>query len=113
MDGAEPMFNVLHLPPSALNNTIRPARNMILIDVGSHITKPEINVFKDYWADEQILIRLDAPDRDQLIPLINENAQNILNVLRDGEVDRQVAYNRKYQNPVITQAMMDNHDHSR
>jgi hypothetical protein len=110
MDGAEPMFNVLHLPPSALNNTIRPARNMILIDVGSHITKPEIRVFKDYWADEQILIRLDAPDRDQLIPLINENAQNILNVLRDGEVDRQVAYNRKYQNPVITQAMMDNHD---
>lgn len=110
MDGAEPMFNVLHLPPAALNNTIRPARNLLIVDVGSHVAKPEIKVFKDYWADEQILIRLNSPDRDQLITLINENALNIVNILRDGEVDRNLAYNRKYQNPAITQALLRNHE---
>jgi hypothetical protein len=109
MDGAEPMFNVLHLPPSGLNNTIRPARNMIIADVGPHVTKAEINVYRNYWADEQILIRLNSPDRDQLIPLINENSASILSVLRDGEVDRNLPYNRKFANPAITQALLNNH----
>ncbi|MFA5814405.1 MAG: DUF4837 family protein [Bacteroidales bacterium] len=110
MEGAEPMFNVLHLPPSALNNTVRPARNLMIIDIGSQITKPEIKVLKNYWADEQILIWLYSPDRDQLLTLINENSQIILNVLRNGEVDRQVAYNRKYQNQALTEEILRNHD---
>ncbi|MFA6483638.1 MAG: DUF4837 family protein [Bacteroidales bacterium] len=109
MEGAEPMFDVLHLPPAALNNTIRPARNLMIVDVGPHITKPEVNVFKDYWADEQILIRLDAPDRDQLVTLINENRHVILKVLRDGEVDRQVKYDIKYQNQALNEQLFRNH----
>jgi hypothetical protein len=110
MEGAEPMFNIIHLPPSALNNTIRPARNLVIVEVGPQVAKPEVNVFKNYWADEQILIRLDAGDRDQLVKLINDNSKVILAVLRDGEVDRQVAYNRKYQNTALCEQILRNHE---
>jgi hypothetical protein len=110
MEGAEPMFNVLHLPPAALNNTIRPARNMIIVEVGPEIPKPLMKVFKNYWADEQVLIWLFAPDRDQLVALVNSNGKAILDVMRDGEVDRQVAYNIKYQNTALTDQILRNHD---
>jgi hypothetical protein len=109
MEGAEPMFNVLQLPPASLNNVIRPARNLMIVDVGTHITKAEVKVFKNYWADEQLLIRVSAPDRDQLLTLIIANSQLILDVLRDGEVDRQVAYNIKYKNQALFEELMRNH----
>jgi hypothetical protein len=110
MEGAEPMFNVLHLPPQALNNTIRPARNLLIVDVGPQITKPELKVFKNYWADEQMLIWVFSPDRDQLLTLIDNNRQLILDVLHDGEVDRQVAYNLKYQNTALSEQILRNHE---
>ena len=81
----------------------------MIIDVGPQITKPEFKVFKNYWSDEQILIWLSSPDRDQLLTLINDNNKIILNVLRDGEVDRQVAYNRKYQNTALAEQILRNH----
>lgn len=109
MEGAEPMFNLLQLPPSALNNTVRPARNMILCEVSPTLGKAAISVHKDYWADEQIMIRLGAPDRDQLLNLINENSTAIVQVLREGEVDRQVAYNIKYVNQALADQILLNH----
>jgi hypothetical protein len=109
MEGAEAMFSVLHLPPAALNNTIRPARNMMIVDIGPQCPKPEIVVQHDYWAQDQLLIRINAPDRDQLLTLINENGQAILKILRDGEVDRQMAYDRKYRNQDISDKLLLNH----
>lgn len=110
MEGAEAMFSVLHLPPSALNNTIRPARNLMIVDVKPQYAKPEIKVFKDYWSEDQLLMRINAPDRDQLVTLINENKLKILNIMRDGEVDRQVSYNRKYKNQDICEKILLKHD---
>ncbi len=98
MEGAEAMFSVLHLPPNALNNTIRPARNMIIADVGSQYTTSVIKVFKDYWSQDQLIIRLNTPNGDSLYKLITDNGPEIVEIMRDGEVDRQVAYNRKYRN---------------
>jgi len=110
MDGAEPMFSIIHIPPTAVNNAIRSARNLVMIGVGDPILKPEIKVFKNYWADEQILIRIDAPDTDQLLALINDNRQYLLDILRNGEIDRQVAYNLKYQNHELNQKLLINHE---
>ncbi len=110
MEGAEPMFNVLQLPTSALNNTVRPARNLMIVDVGSQVTKPEIKFLKNYWADEQILIWIYSPDRDQLVKLLTENSQAILNTLRDGEVDRQLAYYFKFRNQALSDQLLKNHE---
>lgn len=109
MESAEPMFSTIHLPPSAFNNTIRPARNILICDVSSQNTKPEIKVFRNYWADEQILLWLYSPDRDQLLSLINENRETIVKIFREGEVDRQVAYNIKYQNTALSEQILRNH----
>ena len=109
MESAEPMFSTLHLPPAGLNNTIRPARNLMICDVNSE-NKTEMKVFKNYWANEQILIWLYARDRDQLMGLITDNRDVIIKVLREGEVDRQMAYNIKYQNTAVCEQILRNHD---
>ena len=104
MEGAEPMFDLIHIPPTAFGNMIRPARNLILTEIGPHITKAEIIATKDYWAADQYLMRLHAPDKESFIQLIEENRETIVNTFREGEVDRQAAFNRRYQNvPLATQ----------
>jgi hypothetical protein len=110
MDGAEAMFNVIHLTPVALNNTIRPARNLMIVDVGSQFTVPEIKVFKDYWADGQLLMRINAPDAEQLFLHISQNGQSIVSMLREGEVDRQSAYSRKFKNHDLSGKILEKHE---
>jgi len=110
MEGAEAMFNTVHLPPSALTNIIRPARNLIIIDVNSQHTKAEFKAYKDYWADGQILIRINAPDRDQLMNLIVKNQAEIVETLREGEVNRQTEYCRKYRNEELAAQLLRKHE---
>lgn len=110
MEGAEPMFDVMQLPPSALNNTIRPARNLIICDVSPEHAKAELLEYKNYWADGQVLMKLNAADRDQMLALVNANSREIVEVLRTGEVDRQTAYNVKYVNQAIATQLLNNHE---
>jgi hypothetical protein len=109
MEGAESMFDLVRIPTNAFNNMIRPARNLIIVEVDPIHTKPEIRAFKDYWSAEQILIRLNAPDAGQLMTLIDENRNSLVETLRDGEVNRQLAYNRKYQNVELARQLLANH----
>ncbi len=110
MEGAEAMFNVLHLPPAGLTNTIRPARNLMIVQVGPKFPMAEVKVYKDYWAQDQLLIFLNAPDADQLKTLINENTTNLVETLRNEEVNRQMAYNLKYRNEDLYQKILREKD---
>lgn len=110
MEGAEAMFSTVHLPPSALNNMIRPSRNLIIIDVGSQFNKAEYMAYKDYWAAGQILIRINAPDKDKLMNLIRNNQADIVETLRDGEVNRQAEYSRKYRNEELYAQLLRKHE---
>jgi hypothetical protein len=110
MEGAEPMFDIVHLPPSGLTNMIRPARNLVIVDVSAQYTKPEVLAFKDYWAEGQILIRLQAANRDQLMTLLVENETFLVETLRVGEVDRQAGLALKYKADGLSEQLLKNHE---
>jgi hypothetical protein len=80
------------------------------VEVDPVHTKPEILAYKEYWSADQILIRLNAPDKQQLMNLIEENRSTLVETLRDGEVNRQLAYNRKYQNAELARQLLANHE---
>jgi len=109
MEGAESMFDLVHIPPAAFTNIIKPARNLIVIDVNPTYPKAEFKAYKEYWSADQILIRLNAPDPQQLMTLIDENRSSLVETLREGEVNRQLAYNRKYQNVELARQLLANH----
>jgi hypothetical protein len=109
MEGAEPMFNLIQLPPSGLTNMVRPARNLIIVDLGPQYPKAEMKVYHDYWADQQILVRIHAPDKAQLLRLVSEEGPKLVQILQDGEVDRYMAYSRKYQNHDLGEQILRNH----
>ena len=110
MEGAEPMFDVVHLPPSGFSNIIRPARNLLIIDVDRQYTQPEITALKDFWARDQILIKIDVPDKEQLITTLLENKDFIISTLRDGEVTRQEAISRQFANEELSARLLRSHE---
>ncbi len=110
MEGAEPLFDLIQIPPSAFNNMIRPARNLIIFEVDPAVEKPEIKVFRDYWAADQLLIRIYAQNRDQLITLLDQSRSSLVATLRDSEIDRQMAYNKKYSNIELASQLLRKHE---
>ncbi|MFH0760892.1 MAG: DUF4837 family protein [Bacteroidota bacterium] len=110
MEGAEAMFSTVHLPPSALNNMIRPSRNLVIIDVGSQYVQPDFKAYKDYWSSGQILIRINAADREQLMDLIVKNKTTIVETLREGEVNRQADYSIRYRNEELAAQLLRKHE---
>jgi len=110
MEGAESMFDVVHLPPSGLTNIIRPARNLLIVDVDRQYTQPAVTALKDYWSREQILIKIDVADRNQLMATIQEYKDFIVETFREGEVDRQSTLSRQYGNAELAAQLLRNHE---
>lgn len=110
MEGAEPLFDLIQIPPSAFNNMIRPARNLIIFEVDPAVAKPEIKVFRDYWAADQMLIRVYAQNREQLITLLDQSRLSLVEALRESEIDRQVGFNKKYSNVELASQLIRKHE---
>jgi hypothetical protein len=95
------MFDLIRIPPSAFTNLIKPSRNIVEVETGPHITKSGIIASKNYWADGQVFIKMEAPSVDSIMKLILDNRHNLVSILREGEVDRQTEFARKYRDIVI------------
>jgi hypothetical protein len=81
----------------------------VQVEVGPNIPKSSFGAAKDYWADGQVLIRMLAPNSDSIMKLIQNNRQNLVNILRAGEVDRQMNYAVEYRNDYLGDQILNKH----
>jgi hypothetical protein len=109
LEEAEPMFDLMRIPPLALTNLFKSSRNLLQIRVGPDIPISRVDAAKNYWADGQVFIRMEAPDQNSIMKLIQDNRQNIVNILRDAEVDRMKEYAREYRNVNLSDQILCKH----
>ncbi len=110
MEGAEPMFDISQLPPSGFGNLFKSNRNIIIVTLDSELKQAVIKVERDYWARNQLLIRLAAPDSKELLMLIMNKDDFLIETLRDAEIDRQIYLNRKYENTELVNQLKRKHN---
>jgi len=110
MEGAEPMFDVIQVPPDAFSNIFRSHRNIIFVEIDTTLTQPVIKIERDYWARGQLLMRLGAPSKEAFATLLYEKDDFIVETIRDAEIDRQIGLNRKMENPELVNQLKRNHN---
>lgn len=109
MDGAEAMFDLIQMPPSGFGNLFKSNRNIIIVTIDKELEEAVIQVDREYWARHQLIIRLAAPDKKQLVELFSNKDDFIVNTLRDTEIDRQVFLNNKFENTELVNQLERNH----
>jgi len=109
MDGAEPMFDLIQIPPAGFGNMFKSNRNIIVATIDPTLEQAAISVERDYWARNQLLIRLAAPSKEAFVELIDNKDDFLINTIRDAEIDRQIYLNRKYENTELVNQFIRRH----
>ncbi len=110
MEGAEPIFDLVQIPPSAFSNIFKSHRNIIIAKINPELSQAVIKVDENYWASQQLLIRMEAPTKEAFIELIDNKEDFIVEAIREAEIDRQVYLNQKYSNSELHRSLLANHE---
>jgi len=109
MEGAEPMFDLVQLPPSGFGNIFKSNRNIIIATIDPNLKQAALMVERDYWARNQLLIRLSAPSKEEFVELLMNKDDFLIETIRDAEIDRQIYLNRKYENTELINQLKRKH----
>lgn len=74
---SEPMFKISRVPHSAFDNLLRPARNIVIVDVAPHYTQPRVKFEQDVWARRQAVVTLTMPCKSGIPSIIEKRGKAI------------------------------------
>ena len=109
MQGAEPIFDLVQIPPLAFSNVFKSHRNIISIKINPDLEKAVIKVDNNYWAFQQLYIRMEGPDKKSLAELIYNKDDFLVKTVRNAEIDRQVYLNNKVENTELYRSLLAKH----
>ncbi|WP_438968871.1 DUF4837 family protein [Nonlabens sp.] len=81
----EPMFTLNHVKPSAFKGMLKKSRNYLLV---KRSDSSGVSIKKDVYANPQLGIIVRGKDKKELARVISENADNMIAVYNQGEVER-------------------------
>lgn len=94
---SEPYFNILFLEPHNFTNIVHPMRNLLFYQVDStQYTEGKIHFSRDKWANTQAIVKITAPNQNEVIRVVNENRNAITDFYVDMECERALLYFSKY-----------------
>lgn len=73
----EPLFKMSRVNHAGFDNLLRPARNILIVDVAPRYTQPKVSYGKDRWARRQAVVTLTMPSRDGITKLLEANGKKI------------------------------------
>lgn len=95
----EPMFNIIFLKTQDFTDIVRPMRSIIFFDVDdSHYTQGKVSFSRDKWANTQSIVKITAPNQEEMIRVVKEKKQKIVDFLVEGECERCILYFDRYAN---------------
>ncbi|MBR5470285.1 MAG: DUF4837 family protein [Paludibacteraceae bacterium] len=75
----EPMFKMSRVNHAEFDNLLRPARNILIVDVAPRYTQPKISFAHDRWARRQAVVTLTMPSKKGITELLEKNGEKIQN----------------------------------
>ena len=105
----EPLFTLINVPPAGFSNIFRIHRNIIRVNISSSIKEPSIQIEEGKWANFQLIIDINAPDKESFIELFNDNKIKIITKILNTERDRTVRTHKKLEEREIREQIMREH----
>jgi hypothetical protein len=98
----EPLFNVIRTNKSDFNRIFETFRNVVIIEIDTNrYSSGEVTYHKNAWANDQLLVRVIASSRDELIEIFNANADQIIHTIQSKEFNRLYAKYKAKSNAKI------------
>lgn len=109
MPQQEPLFDLVRTNHSDFERVFKTFRNVVIVELDTgRFGKPEIEYRKDVWAKGQLVIRLKAGSRDEVIDLINTNAKQMIRIVQTKEFNRLGAKYRSKPNKTVQKSVLSN-----
>ena len=108
MPQQEPLFDLVRTNHADFERVFKTFRNVIIVELDTNrFGKSVIEYRKDIWAKGQLVIRLKAGSRDEVVELINTNAEQIIRVVQTKEFNRlgakyKAKSNKKIQKTILS-----------
>jgi hypothetical protein len=103
MPAYEPMFDLYQHPPSTFNKTLKPFRNIILIDIADNINykTPQLKVMKERFAKDQLMIKIGVTSKNAFHEVFEENVDKIVRLFNEAELERTIKYFERFNNAEV------------
>ncbi|MGB0391313.1 MAG: DUF4837 family protein [Salibacteraceae bacterium] len=89
MPQQEPLFDLVRTNYSDFERVFKTFRNVLIVEIDTtRFSKPNIEYRKDVFAKGQLVIRLEASSRDEIVELINTHSKQIIRVVQTKELNR-------------------------
>ena len=103
----EPLFNVIRTNKSDFDRIFQTFRNVVLIEIDTNrYSSGEVTYHKNAWANGQLVIRVIASSRDELIDIFNGNANQMIHTIQAKEFNRLYAKYKSKPNKSIQEKLL-------
>lgn len=93
----EPSFNLINVQKSNFSDLFKSHRNIIILTINSSIAEPKVSMERDKWAQPQLVIYIESPDREGATEVIEKNNELIFNAIDQIEKDRIIRNAKRYE----------------
>lgn len=89
MPQEEPLFTLIRTNESDFERIFQTFRNVVWVDIDTNrMSVGEVKYYKSPWAKGQLVAKISASSRDELIDVFNQNANAIINKINLKEFNR-------------------------
>lgn len=101
----EPHFRLTTINPDAFDGIFRFYSNVLIVKIGKECAEPKVSIQKEAYCQNQLLIKLEAPDDNSFVELLRTRADLILDYFDEQEIMRERTLLAKhYSGKVMSQA---------
>lgn len=85
---AEPIFDLVNVPPEAFVNVFKKGRNILSIKISPAFTESKVEYANDTWAYPQAIVNIQAKSSEDFAELFKANSEKIMGFFLKAEKDR-------------------------
>ncbi len=94
---AEPIFDMVMIPPSGFSDIFKNHRNIVITKVGDEFDKAQIVTQRDVWATPQLVLNVVGPTYPAIEEMLRKEQDRFVQLLEQAERDRIVQNAEKYE----------------
>lgn len=99
MPQSEPYYNISKTSHKGFVDILRPARNIIIVNVGDRYSHVKLSDETNKWSQPQSIMTIQGPDVNSVAEAIIKYEDDILNYFIKAERKRAIAYQSHYREP--------------
>ncbi len=93
---SEPLFKISRTTHSGFTSILRPARNILLLDISENYSSTRIVTQNNLWASPQAVIKITSNSVEDANNAIQKYSSSIIDFFVKAERDRAIAYQKRY-----------------